>query len=83
MKIEGTQKVEIEISELTRKRIALQYIYDTLNWKEGYFIEDGKVFEHVEYATSHRFDQKEFRRDEMCIDKSVYTVIKELRKKGL
>lgn len=81
MKIEGTQKVEIEISELTQKRIALQYIYEALNWKENYFIEEGKVYEHVEYQTSHRFDQKEFRRDAMCIDKSVYTVIKELRKK--
>ena len=86
MKIEGTQKVEIEISELTQKRIALQYIYETMNGKEDYFIEDGKVFEHVVhvvYATSHRFDQKEFRRDAMCIDKSVYSVVKELKKKGL
>lgn len=81
MKIEGTQKVEIEISELTQKRIALQYIYDTMNWKENYFVEDGKIYEHVEYQTSHRFDQKELRREATSVDKSVYTVIKELRKK--
>jgi len=41
MKITGTQKVEINISESQRHLIAIDYISEVFDWDSDYFIEDG------------------------------------------
>lgn len=81
MKIEGTQKVEIEISEEMRKHIALEYLYEVLKWKSDYFIDENKVAELVTYTTSHTWTQTNTVREASALDKAVYAVVKELKNK--
>ena len=81
MKIEGTQKVEIEISEEMRKHIALEYLYDTLKWKSDYFIEDSKVAVLETLTTSHTWTQTKTIREASTLDKAIYSVVKELKTK--
>lgn len=80
MKIFGDLPVEINVSEREQKRIFFDFLYKKFNWGKDFFIEDGKVFESVEYHTSHSWFGKEFRREASELDCSVAEIIKHLKK---
>jgi len=63
MEINITQHIKAHISTEEQKRITLDYLYRHFGWSKKHFIEDEKVMEIVEYATSHRWTEKEFVRE--------------------
>lgn len=80
MKVKGKQEVEIELSDEMLKHITLEYICKNFDWKINYFIEDGKVYEIEEFATTHRWTENTVRREATPLDKCLYTLIKEIKK---
>jgi hypothetical protein len=82
MKIEGLQKVEIEISEETQKRIVLDYINKKLNWKDSYFISSsGIVSNRTTCATTHSWDLIEELHRATPLDEALFCVVSEIKKK--
>lgn len=74
-------RTQVDIPDYEVKRIALEFIYKKCGWNKDYFIKDGKVYEDVEYATSHRWTDQEFVREATEEDFFVAGVIKILSKK--
>jgi hypothetical protein len=58
MKIRASSFVDIVLSDEQVKTVTLDYIFSKFNWKKGYFIEDGNVFQNVSYTGSHHFSEK-------------------------
>jgi hypothetical protein len=53
MKILATTSVEVELSEYEQQKIALAYLFNIYNWKDGYHICEEKVYQAV---TVHHHD---------------------------
>jgi len=80
MKITGTQKVEIEISEAQRHMIALDYVSQVFEWDSDYFIEDGWVIKREIAHTSHSFEMNNKVREASKQDYCLYDIFKTLKK---
>lgn len=78
MKIQATQLISVDISTDEQRRIAVEFLEKKFNWNPNYFVEEGKVYQMVEYVTSHRWDSKELVREAKQTDKLMYQVFKEL-----
>jgi len=80
MKITGTQKVEIEISEAQRHMLALDYFSQVFDWDSDYFIEDGWVIKREIAHTSHSFEMNNKVREASKQDYCLYDIFKTLKK---
>jgi hypothetical protein len=80
MKITGTQKVEINISESQRHLIAIDYIAEVFDWDSDYFIEDGWVIKREIAHTSHSFEMNNKVREATKGDQCLYDIFKILKK---
>ncbi|MDB4317783.1 hypothetical protein N9973_00635 [bacterium] len=80
MKITGTQKVEIDISEGQRHLIAIDYISEVFDWDSDYFIEEGWVIKREMAHTSHSFEMNNKVRKATKQDNCLYDIFKTLRK---
>jgi len=80
MKITGTQKVEINISESQRHLIAIDYIAEVFDWDSDYFIEDGWVIKREIAHTSHSFEMNNKVREATKGDQCLYDIFKTLKK---
>lgn len=81
MKIKANQEVEIEISELQQYLVTLNYLCKMFDWKDGYFVENGSVFQRVTNYGSHSFEQNDLIRSATKKDKEIHSVIKTLKNK--
>jgi len=82
MKITGKQEVEIEISEVQRHWIALDYISELFEWDTDYFIEDGWVIKREIAHTSHSFEMKTKVRKADKQDQYLYDMFKTLKRQS-
>ena len=80
MKITGTQKVEIEISEAQRHMLALDYVSQVFDWDSDYFIEDGWVIKREIAHPSHSFEMNNKVREASKQDYCLYDIFKTLKK---
>jgi hypothetical protein len=82
MKITGNQKVEIEISEIQRHLIAVDYISEVFDWDSDYFIEDDWVIKREIAYTSHSFEMNNRIRQATKVDQCLYDIFKTLKKQS-
>lgn len=78
IRINATQQIAVSLSDEEARWVTREYIYQKFDWKDSYFIEDGKVCDMVEYTTSHRWESKEVIREAKHTDKLLYQLFKEL-----
>lgn len=78
MEVFGTQQVKIEISDYEAKKIALNYIRKRFDFKEDYWIKDGKLLERHEYGGSHSWSEDEFVREATADDILIYSMINKI-----
>ena len=81
MKIKAKQEVEVEISDIQRYLITIDFLCETLDWDEDFFIEDGWLCKREMIQTSHSFNRTLKVREVTKKDQCVYDIFKELKKK--
>jgi len=77
MHITGTQKVTIDISEAKINFICFKALKVKFDIPDAAFIKEDKMYQSVEYYTSHSWYSDEFVRDASDIDKAVVLVLKQ------
>ena len=78
MNIQGTQVVSLNISESEQKRIAMQFLADKFDWKQGYIIKDGNIYCEKTMYGSHSFTDTILVREACPLDYHIEALYKDI-----
>ena len=81
MKIKAKQEVEVEITEIQRYLITIDFLCEVFKWDQDFFIEEGWLCKREMAHSSHSFQRTLKVREVTKKDQCVYDLFKELKKR--
>ena len=75
--------IDAIISEEQQKSIIINYINESLKWKQSFFIKDNKVYESITYQGSHSWSEDKFVRESSREDVIIYDFYNLIKKQNL
>ncbi len=81
MKIKAKQEVEVEITEIQKYLITIDFLCEVFDWDEDFFIEEGWLCKREMAYGSHSFQRTVKVREVTKKDQCVYDLFKDLKKK--